>query len=196
MTASTALQQQREDPKSGHVNTLTQEQASLLRDFWEAVFSLEKLSNHKNNSKGEAKPNGTSKYNLVRKLKNKETSSESSGTSLAEKYDDTGESLSALQLYSPEEIRQAVWPLTAVDDPDAILLRFLRARKWEVEDAIAMLLSTVKWHIKMNIGEILKLGEDGLEKYFIEKGDNGFLKQFTSGKSYLRGTDLEGRPVW
>ncbi|RHZ85251.1 hypothetical protein Glove_68g25 [Diversispora epigaea] len=193
MTASIALKQQREDQKTGYGNNLTQEQASLLRDLWEALYSLEKVSVDINNSKDGIVTNGTSKSNNFSSKFN--SSSETSKTNSEDKYNDKGEFLSALKLYSPEEIRQALWSLTSKDDPDMILLRFLRARKWEVENAIAMLLSTVKWLLQNNINDIIKKGEEGMEKYFKEKGDKGFMKQFTSGKSYLRGTDNEGRPI-
>ncbi|CAG8462659.1 6131_t:CDS:2 [Diversispora eburnea] len=178
MTASIALQQQREDQKTGYGNTLTQEQASLLRDLWEALYSLEKLSIDINSSKNGIETNGTSKSKS--KSKNQDSSSETSKTNSDDKYNHKGEFISALKLYSPEEIRQSLWSLTSRDDPDMILLRFLRARKWEVENAIAMLLSTVKWLLQNNISDIIKKGEEGMEKYFKEKGDKGFMKQFTS----------------
>ncbi|CAG8476411.1 6226_t:CDS:2 [Acaulospora morrowiae] len=210
MSSAIALRQQQQDRKSGHVNTLTNEQAEQLRMCWEAVFTLFETQNAPNatdnppntstkngkKTNGQDSAQGTSVYNnLARKLKPKQTS-DNANNGGTDKYNESAEFLSAMKLYSPEEIRQAFWSLSGADDPDVIVLRFLRARKWDIEKAIAMLLSTLKWMLQTGVQEITKDGEEGLFKYFDEKGEKeGIMIQFTSGKSFIRGTDKEGRPV-
>ncbi|CAJ0650440.1 12018_t:CDS:2 [Entrophospora sp. SA101] len=39
-------------------------------------------------------------------------------------------------------------------------------------------------------------GEEGMSKYFESKGVKNFMNQFSSGKSFSRGTDKDGRPIW
>ncbi|GET01526.1 CRAL/TRIO domain-containing protein [Rhizophagus clarus] len=112
-----------------------------------------------------------------------------------DKYNESAEFISAMEMYSSEELRKAFWILTGADDPDVLLLRFLRARKWDVEKAIIMLISTVKWRLQFDVNEIIRSGELGMEKHFAEKNIKGLRIQFTSGKSFVRGTDNEGRPI-
>lgn len=51
----------------------------------------------------------------------------------------------ALTTQTPEDLRQSFWSMVKNDNPDALLLRFLRARKWDVEKALVMLVSTLQW---------------------------------------------------
>lgn len=91
------------------------------------------------------------------------------------------------------------------ENPDALLLRFLRARKWDVGAASAMLRSALAWRRdEMRVDEeVLPKGEpwcatmekkssEGREKKTLAKE---FLDQFRVGKVYLRGVDRLGRPV-
>ncbi|CAG8583914.1 19004_t:CDS:2 [Rhizophagus irregularis] len=157
MSTAIALKQQQEDSKSGHVSTLTKEQAELLRICYANMFVI---------------------YGIIQ----------------SEQFQNY-EFISAMEMYSPEDLRKAFWILTGADDPDILLLRFLRARKWDVEKAIIMLISTLKWRLQFDVNNIIKGGELGMEKYFAEKGVKGLSIQFTSGKSFVRGTDKEGRPI-
>lgn len=92
-----------------------------------------------------------------------------------------------LDKHGPGELHKAFWQFCMGEDPDALLLRFLRARKWDVERAFSMLASTLKWRIETNLIQIVAAGEQGLEK------EKGVLKNFQLGKCYFRGTDKQGR---
>lgn len=85
------------------------------------------------------------------------------------------------------ELHKVFWQFCLNEDPDALLLRFLRARKWNVDQAFSMLASTLKWRIETNLMQILAAGEQGLCK------EEGVLRNFKLGKTYYRGTDKEGR---
>ncbi|KAI3339031.1 CRAL-TRIO domain-containing protein [Ustulina deusta] len=89
------------------------------------------------------------------------------------------------------------------ENPDALLLRFLRARKWDVTHAFSMLNSALVWrrdeaHVDE---EVLAKGEswcakkektgEGKEK----KDAHDFLEQLRLGKVYFRGMDRRGRPI-
>ncbi|RGB43364.1 CRAL-TRIO domain-containing protein [Rhizophagus diaphanus] len=188
MSTAIALKQQQEDLKSGHVGTLTKEQAELLRICYTNMFAIygiiqsEQFQNYGFKSQNKIK-NG---------IKNKNLNGTKSNN---DKYNESAEFISAMEMYSPEDLRKAFWILTGADDPDILLLRFLRARKWDVEKAIIMLISTLKWRLQFDVDKIIKGGELGMEKYFAEKGVKGLSIQFTSGKSFVRGTDKEGRPI-
>jgi CRAL/TRIO-like protein len=97
---------------------------------------------------------------------------------------------------SPEAFDRDLWSLMAADHPDATVLRFLRARKWDVLKGVAMLTSAVNWRRERRIDEdIIQGGESVALKATPTTDDEGFIKQYRSGKSYIRGTDNENRPV-
>ncbi len=98
---------------------------------------------------------------------------------------------------SPETFRKGLWGFILSDHPDALVLRFLRARKWDVEKAMAMLVSAVNWRIERNIAEtIIRAGESVGLKKDPSADDQGFISQYRSGKSYVRSKDKENRLVY
>ena len=109
----------------------------------------------------------------------------------------------ALSQQSPAELRDFFWDMIKHDDPDAILLRFLRARKWDVQAALVMLISALRWRsAEMHVDDdILKNGEAGaLAKISssdpkAKKEAEDFMQQLRLGKSFLHGCDSEGRPM-
>ena len=70
------------------------------------------------------------------------------------------------------------------DNPDVLVLRWLRARKWDVNAAVRQLIDTLEWRRKW--------GVDAL----IAKGENELLpEEITTGKTYFMGRDRAGRPI-
>jgi hypothetical protein len=81
---------------------------------------------------------------------------------------------------SPKELRQAFWDGSRGETPDALMLRFLRARKWDVSRSFAMFAprtschdrcsavrrcaSVGKWRLDNDVEGIKKKGEEGLCK--------------------------------
>lgn len=98
---------------------------------------------------------------------------------------------------SPEVFKQRLWNLVLADHPDAVLLRFLRARKWDVEKAMAMLTSNIAWRNEIQIDEtIVQQGEIIGHKPSANANEKGFLQQYRSGKAYVRGQDKNLRPIF
>lgn len=89
------------------------------------------------------------------------------------------------------------------DNPDGLLLRFLRARKWDIDKALVMMVSTMQWRAKeMHVddsivrdGEAAALDASASSDAAIKKEGEDFMAQLRLGKSYLHGTDKEGRPM-
>lgn len=76
---------------------------------------------------------------------------------------------------------------------DIQLLRFLRARKWDVLKALEQLGATLHWRTKeWNIDMMLERGE---EYYISKEPDEGFINQYKEGKVTLHGHDKQGRPL-
>lgn len=118
-----------------------------------------------------------------------------------DKFGQTAEFKAAIANTPPEELRRAFWSMVKHDHPDALLLRFLRARKWDVEKALVMMISTMHWrldemHVDDDIvknGELAALHAEGDAK--AKKNAEDFLSQLRMGKSFLHGLDNEGRPM-
>lgn len=102
----------------------------------------------------------------------------------------------------PEQLRMRLLSMVRHDHPDALLLRFLRARKWDVTKALAMMADAIEWRIKAAVDGIMAEGElhaltqsrntsDAHER----KTGLDFLAQMRMGKSYLHGVDKAGRPI-
>ncbi|KZF18894.1 CRAL/TRIO domain-containing protein [Xylona heveae TC161] len=111
----------------------------------------------------------------------------------------------ALASQSPEALRTAFWSMVKHDNPDALLLRFLRARKWDVDKALVMLISTMHWRgQEMHVDDdIVYHGEGAAAIASVSDKSNAaakqeasdFLAQLRLGKSFIRGVDKEGRPM-
>ncbi|MCJ1399292.1 hypothetical protein MMC11_002494 [Xylographa trunciseda] len=120
-----------------------------------------------------------------------------------DKYGQTKEFQQALTTQSPEELRKAFWSMVKHDHPDGLLLRFLRARKWDVEKALVMMVSTMQWrshdmHVDDDImynGEAAAYKDATESTGAIQKEGEDFMKIMRLGKSFLHGCDKEGRPI-
>lgn len=110
----------------------------------------------------------------------------------------------SLSEMTPEELRVGLLDTVKHENPDALLLRFLRARKWDVAKALGMMMSSIVWRIKeMHVDdEVLGKGElhalrQSRDKSNPAKSKDGeaFLAQMRMGKSYTHGVDKTGRPI-
>jgi hypothetical protein len=70
------------------------------------------------------------------------------------------------------------------DNPDVLILRWLRARKFDVPAAVQQLNNTLKWRREWGVNALLAKGENDL-----------LLEEIMTGKTYFMGSDKEGRPV-
>jgi hypothetical protein len=121
-----------------------------------------------------------------------------------DKYGQTKEFKQTLADTAPEDLRQAFWNMVKHDDPDALLLRFLRARKWDVQAALVMMISTMRWRmVEVHVDDdIMVKGEGAAAKEAaddanpaVQKEAQDFLTQIRMGKAILHGVDSEGRPI-
>ncbi|CAK7272101.1 phosphatidylinositol transfer protein csr1 [Sporothrix epigloea] len=125
-------------------------------------------------------------------------------TSEDDKYGQSKLFQEALANQSPESIRNTIWSMVKHDHPDALVLRFLRARKWDVDKALVMLVSTMHWRAHdMHVDDdIMAKGEGGAAEEVAGSTDEkakalseDFLAQMRMGKSFLHGADKQGRPI-
>lgn len=208
----------------GRPGNLTKEQELRLQDMWTATLKVFDVSAFNDGTNGDAASIRASEnaahagtVGLEKKKKKRvnlfsrkhhddagtedaETVSETEGN---DKYGQTKEFHKVLESQSPEAIRTAFWTMVKHDNPDGLLLRFLRARNWNVQNALIMLISTMHWRMQgMHVDDdIVRRGEGGaLEDSAssnapTKKEGHDFLTQMRLGKSFLHGTDKEGRPI-
>lgn len=214
----------------GRAGNLTALQEQKLKELWAALFKLfgtYQASNSPSNPGGptngvsdptsasslNADKRRKSRFNLLGRKKDDSSPAEPNATepgdfgsgNADDKYGQGEEYKAAVASISPQDIRQYFWAFTKQDDPDALLLRFLRARKWDVQKALAMLVSTINWRTKEydvdeaivrvgEMGNVLKAQDPAGSEESRNDGKD-FIKQINQGKAFLHGIDREGRPL-
>ena len=74
--------------------------------------------------------------------------------------------------------------LFGLENPDCVLLRWLRARKWQVPAAVQHMMDTLRWRQEWGLRKLMANGENDL-----------IPEECASGKIYSTGQDKKGRPV-
>lgn len=96
--------------------------------------------------------------------------------------------------YDPAHIHSALFKVVKNDLVDNFVLRYIRARKCKYEDAMAMLTKTLNWrHNECMIEHWLAEGD--APSYVLGKNE-GFIKNFTVSKSFVRGQDRNKNPLF
>jgi hypothetical protein len=195
----------------GQVGYLDHHMEQKLQEIWSRLLKMSGTANL-----GSAKPtiNGTTAHQdgTTTPLSNKPTAEqiEDGTVSEQEKPREDGAAAAAREdghtTATAEEpamdeasrkFRHYFWNSIKAEHPDSIVLRFLRARNWDIEKSLAMLVASIEWRAAVNIDEtIVKRGEDVALHATRSKDDEGVMLQYRSGKSYIRGTDKQGRPVY
>jgi hypothetical protein len=105
----------------------------------------------------------------------------------------------ALPLIPGSLLREAFWGMVATDNADSTILRYLRARKWDLDASYNMLTNTLRWRLEMRTNEIVSLGETGLIEE-LDRAKEGlgfsFREQLKLKMVTLGGPDKKGRGVW
>lgn len=206
----------------GRPGNLTSEQEEKLRQLWQMIFQVCGVWPTENGSSSTTaaepvadKAEKTKKKRSIFSRKGKKdgesepaTPPSAVGSALLvkegddDKYGQTKHFYETLASQAPDSIRDTIWSMLKHDHPDALVLRFLRARKWDVEKALVMLVSTMNWRAQdMHVDDdIMKNGEGAAAE--LEKGTDAaarvshdFLDQMRMGKSFIHGVDKAGRPI-
>ena len=164
----------------GCVGNLTSEQSEVLRKFWKQLFAIFnsklEVSDEVDRKGGLAAVSSGMEVNKGDPKENKKEESKSPNKVI----DD------CVNKYGGRYIRQGFFEATKFDFPDMTALRFLRARKFDVQNALAMCIGTIMFRLDARVEEILFTGELG------NKDVPGFLNQFRRGISYVQGATGEG----
>lgn len=189
---------------------MTTEQEAKLKEMWAATLDVFGVAHEHTTAPATGaatadtpdKKKKKGRLGLFSKKGKDDDSSDANGGVDNDKHGQTKEFQQALASQSPESLREAFWSMSKHDHPDALLLRFLRARKWDVQAALIMLVSTMHWrsqemHVDDDImihGEGHALRETKSEVPAEKKEGEDFMAQLRMGKSFLHGADKDGRP--
>lgn len=201
----------------GHVGNLTVEQEAKLRELWQTVFKLYDVLQEHSKKKAEAPAPPTespkkSRFGLFGGWKAAEAPAAPAIPEEAlkliacdedDKFGLVKQFQQVIATQTPDSLRAMVLGSVKHEHPDALALRFLRARKWDVNRALVMMFSAMNWrHSDARVdSDILANGEEVLVNDE-EKGEiksktlaKDFMKQIRTGKSFIHGTDRENRPI-
>lgn len=99
-----------------------------------------------------------------------------------------------LNKYKPGDLHNAFYQSCRQDCIDNYLLRFVRARKWNTHDALAMFSNSLNW--RQNVYPSYDWLLEGDAKSYLNDTNPGFVKNYTAGKCRIRGKDRQGNPVF
>lgn len=212
----------------GRLGNLTPEQEEKLFELWRLIFQIcgveddgvsevgvdgaaTALQAQTSTASSEKPKKDKKRLGLFKKKDKKEKENGAEKTSLDtikdndpdDKYGHNKVFQETLANRSPESIRASLWTMVKMDHPDQLVLRFLRARKWDVQKALIMLVSTMKWRQDAKVDEDIMLHG---EEHFVLQEQSGasekdkkfakdFLDQMRMGKSFSHGVDKDGRPT-
>lgn len=195
----------------GFLGNLTADQESHLRQLWSIVLKLHDAGSH--GSHGAAgTANGERRGSLTRTATTTSLSPTSAYTDeFAQTLQEVGiqgaelkSVREALAKTSIDELRLSLLSTAKHDHPDALMLRFLRARKWDVNKAFVMMLHALVWRVKQQHVDdkvianpelnAVKESQDKADPQ-LAKDSNAFLAQMRCGKAYFHGVDRLGRPI-
>ncbi|PYH76813.1 hypothetical protein BO82DRAFT_194051 [Aspergillus uvarum CBS 121591] len=190
-------------PTTGYIHNLTSEQSTKLRQTWSIILYL--INNHDDTTADST--TGPTAAGLTSAL----------ATHHLPPLDTVQPILDTLPRHPLPSLRAGLLSLAKHDSPDTLLLRFLRARKWSVPAATAMLLRAIHFRHTQDIdAQILATTElDALYEATAQPpqtppipgaigattvqttatDSQAFLDQMRMGKAIVHGTDRQGRPV-
>lgn len=198
----TEVESEEYEMPEGYLGNLTPEHEEKLHKMWDTFFDVcERATGSKvEGKKGfaedwgvdtEAAKKKTSGMGQLKGLKNTGISKEDDAKDKAQARAEEANMENLLSTYGPESLRNAFWALCKRDHPDIAMLRFLRARKWDISRTIAMIASTLKWRLDTNLDTLLENGDLGNGKQipkYIENFDE-------NGKVFTLGTNHKNQPV-
>ncbi|KAH8922726.1 CRAL/TRIO domain-containing protein [Atractiella rhizophila] len=179
-------------PTDGIAGLLTSDQSDSLRSMWrEFQKLLDEAPEEGTETDTKLKRSATTNSSASGSSKEpKGTPKDDKAKDAARLSQDLKAAREGLEKYGRRRFERTFWKFVQGDNPDDQMLRFLRARKWQLTPAVAMLLACLKWRIESGVENLFEEGEEGLAKL-----GKGGLIHVREGKTFLHGTDRDGRVV-
>ncbi|KAL8812366.1 MAG: hypothetical protein Q9223_000609 [Gallowayella weberi] len=192
----------------GRPGNLTADQEAKLQELWTATLKVFGVQAPSRPEGTEEQQPGSGTATPDTKAKKKKQSmfrrqKDDDGTDQEDKFGLSKSFQQVISTQNPEDLRRAFWSMAKHDHPDGLLLRFLRARKWDVHNALIMLIAAMNWRMQeshvdddvMKNGEARAMEDSSSSNAVVKKEAQDFMAQLKLGKSFLHGTDKEGRPM-
>lgn len=163
--------------------TLSHEEQSVLKQIWTCLFDLWGKN---------------SDPNVNNHLIKKESDSASS-TTTATTVTDTANKSSIHEQFQKilnldaNALYEEFWEMLRLESPDCNLLRFARARNFNLDETIKLLSRNFKFRLERNINDAVNQGEFGI--FHEENKPLGIIKNLELQKVALAYRDKEGRPI-
>ncbi|CAO3588310.1 unnamed protein product [Absidia cylindrospora] len=210
-TTTTTTTISSDPPLQGRVDTLTDDQTMMLKQIWRQLLVLFQQKGDSWTPPPLLADNDTtsqkssSSIKKKKKKKSKKSSHDEHGFEtnlfIGKTSNPAWTSLGveeAIPLIPGHLLHMTFWNMVTGDNPDCVVLRYLRARKWDVDAAYIMLLNTLRWRIYMRVDDVSALGESGMVRV-LEELKPGMGEQFYynvhSNKTVLGGPDNAGRGI-
>ncbi|KAJ3082869.1 hypothetical protein HK102_001423 [Quaeritorhiza haematococci] len=178
--------------EAGHIGNLNSEQLEALRQFYSSLFAamdhIEDSPSHDSSSVHSASSSASaatkkSKFGLFGGSRK-----EADVPAAPAPNNRPGHGLLKFDKFSPATSKmRALEEFTrfaGYAHPDVLCLRFLRARKFDVEKAVTMCINCIKWRQEYGVGRIVFESEAVLDP-----------RDYEAGKGFFCGFDNQGRPV-
>ncbi|KAG0255807.1 hypothetical protein BG011_004930, partial [Mortierella polycephala] len=177
-------------PTEGRLGHLTPEQTETLKQFWAQLYDVF-------NGKTPIDQTVPSSFKgQAREVEGDDASAAPAAPAQKPGWFSRGKSASetstapAAPRFTGQDLQKAFWKLTMMDHPDVLVLKYIRARKWILADALKMFINCLKWRIVERMDELIQLSDQELDAKYPK-----FIEQMRMGKGYLRGADPHGRPM-
>lgn len=189
-----------EDDYAFRVKTLNKEQLKLLKcvwaelfKFWGIAINADVASTRKRaislSTPDMKKNRARSRSTIFRVHTSSEVDGNDDSSSSSYSASDIHESLKSM---NPDETRDDFWHMIRGDFPDGLLLRFIRARKWDLDKSMDMIAKTMEWRVnESKVDTIIYEGE----RAAYTNGQEGFLRNLELQKAVICGRDRDGRPI-
>jgi hypothetical protein len=204
--------------EEGYVGNITSDQEKKLQYFWLLLlfacdYETANLSDTLKSSSASVQSAGRRFSLLGRTESNISTSDENKAdfktaisnilTQLGSSKKEVSKVMIDLNQMPPEDLRRALHLMLKQEHPDSLVLRFLRARKWNVSKAFEMFVLAITWrHKEIGVDDkVLPYGESQeaercrSENAAEQKKGDDFMKQLRVGKHFAHGRDALGRPI-
>lgn len=174
------------DIPEGHLGNLTEEYHNALVNLWDSYFGICDRAHGKTTSTGgqfQAEQTGSD-------LKNSGIPNDDKAKEEMKKQQEQQGMNELMDQYGPEAVRDAWWKTVRGDNPDGTMLRFVRARKGDVDRALAMMATCLKWRMDSDVESLIASGD-------LENGKSipKFTEQQKSGKVFALGCTTKEQPI-
>ncbi|KAF9919057.1 hypothetical protein BX616_002405 [Lobosporangium transversale] len=175
---------------TGHVGTLTPDQIKTLKKLWAALYELLETGTVTIVSEPAATP-APAPAPAATSGWGGGWFGASTPAAPAEPVVEPPKTITLAEIgLTAEEVRTSLWNNVLSDNPDSLVLRFLRARKWHIANGLLMMLNAFKWRLEQNVEDVKTLSDDELDAKYPK-----FKQQLEMGKFYIHGTDKHGQPI-